>query len=57
VPYDAYLALAGATTELVSVLVSVRVRHNRAAELPELENTLVALHLAVFAGQRWPQTP
>jgi len=53
VPYDAYLALAGATTELVSV----RVRHNRAAELPELEDTLVALHLAVFAGQRWPETP
>jgi len=53
VPYDAYLALAGATTELVSV----RVRHNRAAELPELEDTLVALHLAVFAGQRWPQMP
>lgn len=50
VPYDAYLALAGATTELVSV----RVRHNRAAELPDLEDTLVALHLAVLAGQRWP---
>ncbi len=52
VPYDAYLALAGATTELVSV----RVRHNRASELPQLEDTLVALHLAVFAAQRWPDT-
>jgi AcrR family transcriptional regulator len=49
VPYDAYLALAGATTELVSV----RVRHDRAAELPALEDTLVALHLAVLAGRTW----
>ncbi|QUQ62918.1 TetR/AcrR family transcriptional regulator [Kutzneria sp. CA-103260] len=53
VPYDAYLALAGATTELVSV----RVRHNHAAELPELEDTLVALHMAVLAAQRWPEMP
>lgn len=50
VPYDAYLGLAGATAELVSV----RVRHGRTAELPELEDTLVALHLAVLAGRVWP---
>lgn len=49
VPYDAYLGLSGATTELVSV----RVRHGRTAELPELEDTLVALHLAVMAGRAW----
>jgi AcrR family transcriptional regulator len=53
VPYDAYLGLSGATTELVSV----RVRHGRTAELPELEDTLVALHLAVLAGQVWPARP
>jgi AcrR family transcriptional regulator len=50
VPYDAYLGLSGATTELVSV----RVRHGRTAELPELEDTLVALHMAVLAGLAWP---
>jgi AcrR family transcriptional regulator len=50
VPYDAYLGLSGATTELVSV----RVRHGRTAELPDLEDTLVALHMAVMAGQAWP---
>lgn len=52
VPYDAYLALSGATTELVTV----RVRQDRTAELPELEDTLVALHLAVMAGRPWPST-
>jgi AcrR family transcriptional regulator len=52
VPYDAYLGLAGATTELVSV----RVRHDRTADLPELEDTLVALHLAVMAGRAWQST-
>jgi AcrR family transcriptional regulator len=50
VPYDAYLGLSGATTELVSM----RVRRGRTAELPELEDTLVALHLAVLAGRAWP---
>jgi AcrR family transcriptional regulator len=49
VPYDAYLALAGAMTELVSV----RVRHGRTAELPAMEDTMVALHLAVLAGRPW----
>jgi AcrR family transcriptional regulator len=53
VPYDAYLALAGATTELISV----RVRDGRTADLPELEDTLVALHLAVLAGRPWPSSP
>jgi AcrR family transcriptional regulator len=52
VPYDAYLGLSGATTELVSV----RVRHGRTAELHELEDTLVALHLAVMAGRPWGST-
>jgi AcrR family transcriptional regulator len=51
VPFDAYLALAGASTELVSV----RVRHHRTADLPALEGTMVALHLAVLAGQHWPR--
>jgi AcrR family transcriptional regulator len=50
VPYDAYLGLAGATAELVSV----RVRGGRTAELPQLEDTLVALHMAVLAGRSWP---
>ena len=49
VPYDAYLALSGATFELVSV----RVRRGRTAELPLLEDTVVALYLAVLAGQPW----
>jgi AcrR family transcriptional regulator len=50
VPFDAYIALAGATTELVSV----RVRQGRTAELPALEDTLAALHMAVLAGRPWP---
>jgi AcrR family transcriptional regulator len=50
VPSEAYLALAGATGELVRV----RVRARRTAELPELEDTLVALHLAVLAARPWP---
>jgi AcrR family transcriptional regulator len=50
VPFDAYLALAGAATELVSS----RVHHDRIAELPDLEDTLTALHLAVLAGRPWP---
>jgi AcrR family transcriptional regulator len=49
-PYDAYLGLAGATTQLVSM----RVRQGATAELPELEDTLVALHLAVMTGRAWP---
>jgi AcrR family transcriptional regulator len=49
VPYDAYLALSGATVELVSV----RVRRGSTDQLPELEDTLVALHMAVLAGLPW----
>lgn len=49
VPYDAYLGLSGATFELVSV----RVRRGKTGELLELEDTLVALYLAVLAGQPW----
>jgi AcrR family transcriptional regulator len=49
-PGDAFLALAGATAELVKA----RVRGDATAEVPELEETMVALHLAVMAGQPWP---
>jgi AcrR family transcriptional regulator len=49
VPADTYLALAGAMAELVRS----RVRADRTKELPDLEDTLVALHLAVLAGQPW----
>ena len=52
VPFDAFIALAGAFTELVGV----RVRHGRTDELPALEDTLTALYLAVLAGRRWPDT-
>jgi len=50
VPREAYLALAGATGELVRE----RVRAGRTDELPMLEDTLVAIHLAVLAGRPWP---
>jgi AcrR family transcriptional regulator len=49
VPYDAYLALAGATAELVRA----RVRTGETAAIPGLEDTIVSLHLAVMAGRRW----
>ena len=51
VPSEAYLALAGATDELVRSMV----RSGRADALPELEETLMSLHLAVLAGRPWPQ--
>jgi AcrR family transcriptional regulator len=50
VPPEVYLALAGATGELVRE----RVRRGAVAELPELEDVLVGLHLAVLAGRLWP---
>jgi AcrR family transcriptional regulator len=50
VPSAAYLALAGATDELVRSMV----RAGRTDALPELEETLVSLHLAVLAGRPWP---
>ena len=50
VPPEAYLALAGATDELVRSMV----RAGHADKLPELEQTLVSFHLAVLAARRWP---
>jgi AcrR family transcriptional regulator len=49
VPAEAYMALAGATGELVRSMV----RADRAKELPDLEDKMVALHLAVMAGRPW----
>jgi len=49
VPPEAYLALAGATAELVRSAVYA----GRTDTLPDLEDTLVSLHLAVFAGRPW----
>ena len=50
VPYGAYLALAGATAELVRA----EVRQGAIRTIPALEDTLVALHLALLAAQPWP---
>jgi AcrR family transcriptional regulator len=50
VPAEVYLALAGATDELVRSTV----RAGRTDALPELEETLVSLHLAVLAARPWP---
>jgi AcrR family transcriptional regulator len=50
VPPEAYLALAGATDELVRSMV----RAGRTDSLPDLEETLVSLHLAVLAARPWP---
>ncbi len=50
VPSEAYLALAGATVELVHSMV----RAGWTDALPELEETLVSLHLAVLAARPWP---
>ena len=50
VPEEAYHALAGACAELVRS----RVSSDRTESLPELEDTFVALHLAVLAAQPWP---
>jgi AcrR family transcriptional regulator len=52
-PEVAYLALAGAAVELVRSMVYA----DRTAALPDLEDTLVALHLAVMAGRPWPPPP
>jgi AcrR family transcriptional regulator len=49
VPDEAYQALAGATAELVRSWVSA----DKTGALPELEDTLVALHLAVLAARPW----
>src|SRR5580698_10485139 len=53
VPSAAYLALAGATDELVRSMV----RAGRTDALPELEETLVSLHLAVLAARPWVLRP
>jgi AcrR family transcriptional regulator len=53
VPFEACLALAGATVELVRSMVRV----DRTSALPELEDTLVSLHLAVLAGRPWGAAP
>ena len=50
VPPEAYQALVGASAELVRS----RIRDGQTASLPDLEDTFVALHLAVLAGQSWP---
>ena len=52
-PDEAYLALAGATVELVRSLVY----SDRTEALPELEDTVVALHLTVMTGRPWPAVP
>jgi AcrR family transcriptional regulator len=49
VPYLAYYALAGATTELIRA----EVRQDKIDTIPGLADTLIALHLAVLAGQPW----
>ncbi|HEY6497706.1 MAG TPA: helix-turn-helix domain-containing protein [Trebonia sp.] len=49
VPGEAYQALAGATAELVRSWVSA----GKTEALGELEDTLVALHLAVMAARPW----
>jgi AcrR family transcriptional regulator len=51
VPYQAYYALAGATTELVRS----EVRRGAIDASNGLTDTLVALHLAVLAGKPWTQ--
>ena len=51
VPDEAYQALAGATAELIRSWVSA----DKTEALPELEDTLVALHLAIMAGRPWTQ--
>jgi AcrR family transcriptional regulator len=50
VPPEAYRALAGATYELVRSTV----RADRTDVLPDLEDPLVSLHLAVLAARPWP---
>jgi AcrR family transcriptional regulator len=53
VPFEACLALAGATAELVRSMV----RADRTSALLELEDTLVSLHLAILAGRPWNAVP
>ena len=53
VPYEAYLALSGAT----EALVRAQVRAGEVDGVPGLEDTIVALHLAVLAGRPWAARP
>lgn len=53
VPAEAYVALAGATGELVRETV----RADRTKQLPDLEDTLVSLHLSVLAARPWQSGP
>jgi AcrR family transcriptional regulator len=50
VPDDAYMAIAGATAQLVRSSV----RNGETHALPKLEDTIVSLHLAVIAARPWP---
>jgi AcrR family transcriptional regulator len=50
VPYLAYFALSGATTELLRAEVG----QGRSDKVADLEDALVALHLAVLAARPWP---
>jgi AcrR family transcriptional regulator len=50
VPDEAYQALAGATAELIRSWVGA----DKTEALRELEETIVALHLAVLAARPWP---
>jgi AcrR family transcriptional regulator len=49
VPDEAYQALAGGTAELIRSWVSA----GKTEALPELEDTVVAIHLAVLAARPW----
>jgi AcrR family transcriptional regulator len=49
VPEEAYQALAGATTQLIKSWVGT----DKTEALAELEDTVVALHLAVLAARPW----
>jgi AcrR family transcriptional regulator len=49
VPSEAYLALVGATAELVRSMV----RTGQTDTLPSLEDSIVSLHLAVLAARPW----
>jgi AcrR family transcriptional regulator len=50
VPDEAYQALSGATAELIRSWVGA----DKTESLRELEDTIVALHLAVLAAEPWP---
>ena len=51
VPYQAYYALAGATTELVRT----EVRRGKVDPAGDLAETLIAMHLAILAARPWTE--